>query len=222
MEAMSIFNDPITLVALVIAAFAGFKLWQVLGHGGGVSIVHTDNLVPQNTDLELKAVEQTPRVIWEGFAEKDSTTAKALQSIADKDAAFDTAQFIQQAQHVHEQVLNAFADGDLVKLGALLTPATYEVFAKEIANRKAQGQIVIFKFIRLVKSKLKYAELNGSEARLAVVFTTELVSALKDAKGFLISGDEKAISRVEERWTFSSDLSQSPRQWRLTETHDAD
>ena len=222
MEAMSIFNDPITLVALAIATFAGFKLWQVLGHSGGASTDRTENLVPQNTDLELKAVEQTTRVIWDGFAEKESVLAKTLQSIADKDTAFDTAQFIHLAQHVHEQVVNAFADGDLVKLGALLTPPTYEVFATEIANRKAQGQIVIFKFIRLVKSNLKSAELIGSEARLAVVFTTEVVSALKDAKGLLISGDEKAISRVEERWTFNSDLSQSQRQWRLTETHDAD
>ena len=65
------------------------------------------------------------------------------------------------------------------------------------------------------------AKLIGSEAEIGVSFTTELVSALKNASGHIISGDEKAISRVDETWTFGCDITKTPRLWRLLETHDA-
>lgn len=217
---MSIFFDPITLIALAVAAFAGFKLWQVLGRGGGIKFSPVTNLVTQKSDLELKAVEVAPRIIWQGFAEKDSDLAKQLQLIADKDKEFDTAQFVKQAQQVHENVLDAFAQGDLTKLQKMLSKSAYDVFAAEIASRKDAGQTTVFKFIQLVKSEIKSAELKNNQAQIELGFTSEFVSAIKDAKGNVTSGNEKTIARNDERWTFGCDLERTPGQWRLTETHD--
>jgi len=218
---MSFFSDPISLAALVIAALAGFKLWQVLGRKDDVVPERVDNLTPSGSDLELKAVEVPPRVVWEGIAPEDSSLAQGLQSIAALDAEFDTAKFIENARAAHESILSAFATGDIKKLETLLSKSAYDIFAKEIERRKQASELAIFKFIRGLNAQIMSASLQGKEALISVAFTSELVSAIKDAKGNVISGDEKAIARVNEQWIFGRDFGQAQTRWRLLETHDA-
>ena len=218
---MNLFSDPITLTALAISALAGFKLWQVLGRNEPALPQADQSLAPRPTDLELKASEVPPRIIWQGFAEKDSSLALGLQSIADRNPEFDTARFIKNARAAYETILNAFADGAIDKLEPLLSKSTLDVFAQEIQRRKQAGEVSVFKFVRLVGSNLQSAQINGNEAQLTVAFSAELVSAIKNASGIVISGNEKAIVRVNEIWTFASALSQTPLNWHLSETHDA-
>lgn len=220
-EGMNFFSDPITLVAMAIAAVAGFKLWQILGRREEILPQPAENLKPQPTDLELKAVEVTPRPVWQGFAEKGSLLATGLQSIAEKDKQFDAALFLDNARAAHETILNAFAAGDTKKLESLLSKSTFDVFAKEIERRKKMGETSIFKFVRHVKAVLNSAHIEGNDASIGVDFTSELVSAIKDLKGAVISGDEKSIARVSEHWIFGCNLSKTPPLWRLAETHDA-
>ena len=221
MIGMNLFSDPITLTALAISALAGFKLWQILGRNEAAHPKPDDSLRPRPTDLELKAAELPPRVIWQGFAPEQSLLAVGLQSIADRDQEFDTARFMQNARGAYEDILNAFAAGEINKLEPLLSKSTLEVFAQEIQRRKQAGEISVFKFVRLIGSELQKAEIIGNEALLTVAFTSELVSAIKNATGAIISGNEKAIVRVNEIWTFASSLSQTPPNWHLSETHDA-
>ena len=218
---MNIFSDPITLVALAISALAGFKLWQILGRSEPPLPQPDNSLTPRPTDLELKAAELPPRVIWQGFAPDQSPLAVGLQSIADRDQEFDTARFMQNAKAAYEDILNAFAAGEINKLEPLLSKSTLDVFAQEIQRRKQTGEIAIFKFVRIVAADLQSAQINGNEAQLTVAFSAEVVSAIKNASGSVISGDEKAIVRVKETWTFASRLDQTPLNWHLSETHDA-
>ena len=220
MKAMNFLSDPITLVALVISALAGFKLWQILGRNNEVP-QPDDSLRPSPMDLELKAAELPPRVIWQGFAPEQSPLALGLQSIADRNTEFDTARFMQNAGTAYETILNAFANGEIDKLEPLLSKSTLEVFAQEIQRRKQAGEVSVFKFVRLIDSNLQKAEIIGSAAQLTVAFKAELVSALKSATGALISGDEKAIAQVKEIWIFACQLDQNPMRWHLAETHDA-
>lgn len=219
---MDMLFDPITLVALAVATFAGFKLWQVLGRGDAVSIKPSKSFSPNARDLELKATEIQPRVIWEGFADKDSVLRQQLQTIADKDPSFDTANFMAEATALHESILNLFAQGDTQKLKSVLSESTFKIFADEIENRKKKAEVAIFKFIQLTNSEIKSAGLVESGAHIEVRFSTSVVSAIKDAKGTIVSGDDKVSVRMNERWTFATDLSQKPRQWLLSETHDSD
>ena len=224
MKAMNFLSDPITLVALVISALAGFKLWQILGRNNEVPQPQPqpdNSLRPSPTDLELKAAELPPRVIWQGFAPEQSPLALGLQSIADRNTEFDTARFMQNAGVAYETILNAFAHGEIDKLEPLLSKSTLDVFAQEIQRRKQAGEVSVFKFVRLIDSNLQKAEIIGSAAQLTVAFKAELVSALKSATGALISGDEKAIAQVKEIWIFACQLDQNPMRWHLAETHDA-
>ena len=219
---MNFLSDPITLTALVISALAGFKLWQILGRNEPARSQPDGSLKPRPTDLELKAAELPPRVIWQGFAPEQSALALGLQSIADRNTEFDTARFMQNAKAAYETILNAFAAGETSKLEPLLSKSTLDVFVSEIQRRKQAGEISIFKFIRLITSELRKAEIIGTEAQLTVAFSAELVSAIKNATGAIISGNEKAIVQVKEVWTFASQLDQNPVGWHLSETHDAD
>jgi len=218
---MTFLADPISWAALAIAAVAGFKLWQVLGRSESGMPLKTGRLTLLKANLEMKAVELAPRAIWHGFAVEGSALAQGLQAIADKDQQFDTTKFLVQARSAHEQILNAFAEGDIKSLSSLLAKSTLDIFTKEIERRKRDGEVSIFKFIRIVKSEISTAGLSGNNANITVAFSTELVSAIKDTVGKVISGDEKAIVRVEEHWTFGSDLGQPQRYWRLFETHEA-
>ena len=217
---MNFLSDPITLTALLISALAGFKLWQILGRNEPPQPQRDDSLKPRPTDLELKAAELPPRVIWQGFATEQSAVALGLQSIADRDPEFDTARFMQNAKAAYEDILNAFAAGEISKLEPLLSKSTLDVFAQEIQRRKQAGESAIFKFVRLLAADLQSAQINNNEAQLIVAFSAELVSAIKSASGKVISGDEKAIVRAKEIWTFASPLSQTPLNWHLSETHD--
>ena len=223
MKAMNFLSDPITLIALVVSALAGFKLWQILGRNEATPPQpQPDNsLRPSPTDLELKAAELPPRVIWQGFAPEQSPLALGLKSIADRNTEFDTARFMQNAGVAYETILNAFAHGEIDKLEPLLSKSTLDVFAQEIQRRKQAGEVCVFKFVRLIDSNLQKAEIIGSAAQLTVAFKAELVSALKSATGTLISGDEKAIAQVKEIWIFACQLDQNPMRWHLAETHDA-
>jgi len=221
MKAMNFLSDPITLVALVVSALAGFKLWQILGRNEVPQPKPDNSLRPSPTDLELKADELPPRVIWQGFAPEQSPLALGLQSIADRNTEFDTARFVKNAGAAYETILNAFANGEIDRLEPLLSKSTLEVFAQEIQRRKQAGEVCVFKFVRLIDSNLQKAEIIGSAAQLTVAFKAELVSALKSATGALISGDEKAIAQVKEIWIFACQLDQNPMRWHLAETHDA-
>lgn len=217
---MSIFSDPITLGAMAIAAVVGFKLWQTLGRGETPLPPGVEKIMPPSPTLELKAIEVVPRVIWQGFAGEGSKLAKDLQSIADQAQDFDTAKFLRDVGAIHETILNAFAAGDAKKLEPLLSRPTFEIFIKEIERRKQAGELAIFKFVRLTKSKIVATHVELKEAFITVEFNTEVVSAMRAGSGSLISGDEKKIARIDEHWTFASMLNAAHCEWRLTETND--
>jgi predicted lipid-binding transport protein (Tim44 family) len=225
LHGMQILSDPITLIAVLVAAFAGFRLWRILGQPEEQKSQPRPqpdaNLAPRAGDLELQAIESPPRVIWQGFAEQGSKLAEALQTIADKDETFDTAKFLATASASHETILNAFAGSDAAKLKPMLENSVFGIFNTEIERRKASGETASFKFVRLASAKIIEADLKGTEALITVAFTTDLVSALKSKTGAIISGDEKAVTRVAENWTFGSEITKLPRNWFLVETNDA-
>ncbi|WP_196504797.1 Tim44/TimA family putative adaptor protein [Aestuariivirga litoralis] len=222
---MAFLSDPITIIFFAIFAFAGFRLYQVLGHRSTPEKPQPPSTIktaPLPGDLELKANEPAPRKIWEGFAPQDSTLAKTLIAMGEADHSFDTSDFIRGARSAHERIMESFAKGDVKTLSLLLTQKTFAAFEKEISRRASQGEVAAFKFVGIKESKLVEAALNGNMAQLRVHFVTELISAVKDVKGRIISGDDKRIAEVKEFWTFERDLKGSEAGWRLAETHDED
>jgi len=224
MEKMSLISDAITLVCFFVFAIIGFRLWQVLGRRTGSEPPPQPTpkfqTKPLPTDLELKAAEPPPRKVWEGYAPAGSALAKSLIAIGNADPTFDMGHFVDGAKSAHERILNSFAAGDLPTLKLLLSPATYGTFEKEINRRAKAGEKAAFKFVAIKEAKPVEASLSDNDAAITMHFASEVVSAVKDAKGATISGDDKHIAEVAEAWTFERHLHSTEAGWKLAETHD--
>jgi predicted lipid-binding transport protein (Tim44 family) len=218
---MTFFSDPLNLLMFAIAAIAGFKLWQILGQRTGVEprpTLQSIKTEPSPTDLVLEPVTANP--VWQGYAPENSAMANALLRIIAKEPLFNTDAFMANAKQAHEQILEAFAKGDLPSLQTLLTPQTFQAFEKEIIRRKQAGETALFHFIGIKSAKLADAQMHENTAVLVIAFESQIVTAIKDKSGNLISGDEKASSIIKELWTFERDLTGAENSWRLAETHD--
>jgi predicted lipid-binding transport protein (Tim44 family) len=218
---MTFLADPYVLGAALVAAVAGFKLWQMLGTrpANDPRPVAYDTK-PMPGDLELKAREIPQRQIWQGVAEQGSDLARTLEEIGARDEKFEGKTFLDAAKATHERILEAFAKGDLEALKPLLGENTGPVFVAEIARRKAAGETAVFNIVGIKAAAIKAARVMGSRAEVDIAFTTEIVSALKDTAGNIISGDEKRIATVKELWSFGRNLADPADLWRLVETQE--
>ena len=218
-----IFSDPLNLVFLAIAAIAGFRLWQVLGKRSGAERPLTMpefKTAPLPTDLELSAAQMPQRNSWQGHAIEGSELAKTLDLLAAGDVQYDSNQFLSWAKSTHETVLNAFASGDIKALSPLLNSHTIVLFEKEIARRKAAGESAAFKFVAIKAALIKQVILEEDYAQIEVAFTSSVYSAIKNAAGAVISGDDKRATEIKELWTFERNLKNAADTWRLSETND--
>ena len=220
---MTIFTDPLNLIFVAIAVFAGFRLWQVLGQRPSTkrpAPIREFNTEPLPTDLELKAATPPPRNSWQGHATEGSALAKRIDELVARDQQFDSNHFLDWAKSAHEAILNGFATGDLEVLKTLLSSKTFAIFENEITRRKAMGEIASFKFVSIKRAAIKDVQMAGANVRVEVAFTSSVFSTIKNAKGAVISGDDKRMAEVNELWTFERNLNDAASTWRLSETHD--
>lgn len=218
-----IFSDPLNLLFLAIAAIAGFRLWQVLGKRSGAERPLTMpgfKTAPLPTDLELSASQLPERNTWQGHAAEGSELAKSLDTLAASDLQYDSNQFLDWAKTAHESVLNAFASGDIKALGPLLSTNTQALFEKEITRRKTQGELAVFKFVSIKAAIIKQVIVEANQAQIEVAFTSSVYSAIKNAAGTVISGNDKRAAEIKELWTFERNLKSPTETWHLSETND--
>jgi predicted lipid-binding transport protein (Tim44 family) len=222
MRVMAFFLDPLNLVLIAIAAFAGFKLWQVLGLRTGaepLAQMRQFKTEPKPTDLELKPLAE-PKPVWDGIAEENSDLAKTLQSIGERARGFNGTDFLKNSISAHERVMEAFAAGNATVLKLLLNAPTFKIFESEITRRAEAGEKHEFRFVSPEKATLVGARLNGDLASLDVAYTSQVISAIKNKDGALLSGDDKRIVTLKEIWTFERGLNALEPNWRLADTRD--
>ena len=174
---------------------------------------------PLASDLNVKAVVQKP--VWNGYAAEHEPMAQGLLQIAARAKDFDPDSFMNNAKHAHEQILEAFAKGDLGALKMLLTPEIYPSFENEVTRRQSQGETAFFKFVGISKAQLIAARMSGATAALDVRFVSQVFSAVKDKAGKILVGDDKLLRTIKELWTFECDLGAADKVWKLAETEDA-
>ena len=116
--------------------------------------------------------------------------------------------------------MDAFASANAAALKPLLNEPTFKIFEAEIKRRAETGEQPIFKFVSPESGKLLAARVNSNLASIEVAFTSQVVSAIKDKGGALLSGDEKRIVTMREVWTFERMLNAADLNWRLADTRD--
>lgn len=239
--------DLLTLISLVVAVIAVWKLRSILGRDAGpperrperlndtrrrnggpaaepgkvVTMPRREAAAPTGpVDVAVADAEQRIRA----FAANDQAVADGLVEIYKTDPAFEPAAFVNGAKQAYEMIVTAFAEGNRKTLKELLSKDVFEAFNGEILARDRRGDIIDQSFVGITKADITEADLKSGIASITIRFVSQLISATRDRRGTVTGGDPQKIREVTDVWTFSRDIS-TPRarqnlNWRLVATQE--
>ena len=225
--------DLITLISLIVAAVAIFKLRSVLGQRTDEDENRVERLKAREREAQkaqgattsgdvitlprrprddgsaapaVEPVEDADARI-KAFPAIDPSVTAGLLTVAKQDPALDPEAFVKGAGMAYEMIVSAFASGDRKTLKDLLTRDVYDGFVTAIADREQRGEKIEQQFVGIKRADIIEAELKGGMAYLTVRFVSELLTSTRDKAGAVISGDPLKITDVTDIWTFSRDVS---------------
>jgi predicted lipid-binding transport protein (Tim44 family) len=172
---------------------------------------------PEDGDAERRALKLAAEI--EAFAQGDTAKAAGLRSIIDADPSFSPKAFVEGAKQAYEMIVTAFATGDRKTLRNLLEKDVYDGFERAIADREAAGRKIDFTFVGLPKVEIAEAEIDRRDARVAMRFNAEVVSATRDKDGTLIEGNADQVQLIADEWTFARNPKSRDPNWKLVATN---
>lgn len=192
-----------------IATIVCVMLYSVLGKSVGRG-------PDDDADLPgfITGKEEAPKFVAPVY---DGPNIPGLDGVLKLDAAFSPVEFLDGARVAYPMILDAFADGDKAQLEPLLTPDVYTVYAQAIDEREAKNLRQITDLARLIKAELVSAETSGKQMRLSVRYTAELASALVDANGETVEGDQDTLASINEIWTYTRKAGSADVNWTLAD-----
>ncbi|MEQ1652852.1 MAG: Tim44/TimA family putative adaptor protein [Hyphomicrobium sp.] len=239
--------DLITLISLIVAAVAIFKLRSVLGSRTDEDENRVERLKAREREAqkaqgaagagEVITLPRRPRddvasplpepandtdARIRAYAAIDPSVTSGLLDVAKYDASLDPDVFLRGAGAAYEMIISAFASGDRKTLKDLLSRDVYDSFVAAIAEREQRGEKIEQQFVGIKRGDIVEAEMKGGTASLTVRFVSELITAVLDKSGTVVSGDPQKITDVTDIWTFSRDVSNARAlanpNWRLVAT----
>lgn len=229
------------IVFIILAAFVGWRLYNVLG-------TRPDRDAPRTPTRKLKLseaqIEAEDNVIslsdrskgaehdlsepaepihrWKGIAENGTPLAQALDALNNAERGFDAKAFLEGAKLAYEAIVLGFAAGDRQMLKSLLSRDVFESFVSAIAEREKKGETVETTFVSLDGATIQDVHLKGKSATISVEFVSKLITATKDRDGAVIEGSKDKVADVTDIWTFSREVGSKDPSWRLVATEAAD
>ena len=169
---------------------------------------------------EASATSAETRI--KAYPVSDPAITTGLLEIAKLDPSFDPEAFLSGAGTAYEMIVSAFAEGNRRMLKDLLGKDVYDGFSAAIADRESREETVDQQFVGIKKAEMLEAEVKNGIASITARFASELISAIRNKAGEVISGDAQKIKDVTDIWTFSRDIStakaRSNPNWRLVAT----
>ena len=237
--------DLITLISLVVAIVAIWKLRSVLGQRTSTDETRIDQQLRARQERERQAaanqkVVTLPRRTEEGApataadqaaiaqAEEkvktfstDPAVEQGLLAILRADGAFDPTHFMQGSKQAYEMIVTAFAEGNRKMLRDLLSKEVMEGFNAAITDRERRGEIIDQQFVGINKADISQAEMKNGVATVTVKFDSQLISATRNKAGEVISGDPQKITDVTDYWSFAREMDSRNPNWKLVATESA-
>lgn len=238
--------DLITLISLVVAAIAIWKLKSVLGRRTGDDEARIDQQLRARAERERAAATQDKVVTLprrerdelrpaaaDGAPASDAAEARVktfaadpavengLLAIVRADPSFDPGHFLGGAKQAYEMIVTAFAEGNRKMLRDLLSRDVMEGFSAAIADREKRGEVIDQSFVGINKADIVEAELKGGTATVTVRFDSQLISATRDKSGEVVAGDPQKITDVTDVWSFAREVNSRNPNWRLVATQSA-
>lgn len=215
-----LYTDALTLIIL-----AGVFWWQVLSEltqpppTGG-----RDRDLAPRAGTSLRDGPATADAVGESGAgtARAGAPSEGMHAISFQAGSedLDADEFRKGACVAYEQIVTAFANGDLALLAQHLSPDVYEAFRRSILEREERGDRVERTFVSLPLPDILDARASSDAMQVTARFAAELVMATRDRAGKVIEGSARGIGCVTDVWTFSRDLSAGSK-WKLVATESA-
>lgn len=210
------------LVLAAIAVFLILRLRNVLGTREGFEKPPISKAEPmkRSANHDFEVIEGGPDRDIIDHAPEGSDAADALTKMKAADPSFEVAGFLQGARGAYEMILMGFEAGDMDGIKPYISEEIFDSFNDVVKMREEQGLTIEAKFIGIRELSLAEAEFDEAtnEAEVSVRFVGEMTSVVKDTEGNIVEGDEKAVKRQRDVWTFARVMNSGDPNWQLVAT----
>ncbi|MDQ2094317.1 Tim44/TimA family putative adaptor protein [Rhodalgimonas zhirmunskyi] len=216
-------NSPILqLVVLAgIAIFLILRLRSVLGTRDGFEAPPEPKQMGQSgPKRDFEVIEGGPDRDITDHVPEDSPAAGALAKMKAEEPSFSVTEFLSGARGAYEMILMGFETGDLAPIKPFLADDVYEAFAGVVEAREKQGLTVEAEFLGVRETALNDAQFDDATktAEITVRFVGELKSAVRDAAGDIVEGEDGKVKRQKDIWTFERRMGVNDPNWQLVAT----
>ena len=185
----------------------------LLGMIAGFIILRLRSILGRKTGHETK--------VYPSFVEKKFSIPQKETHQPEKNFEIlegkDKKEFLRGAEIAYESVLTSFANGDLIKLKALLSPNMFSNFSEAIKSRNKENIKSEFTFIGVKESSVEKYEKIKDNLFATVKFVAEVISVKKDKDNKIIEGNPDKIKFVTDSWKFTKNINNSSPNWYLSE-----
>ena len=185
----------------------------LLGMIAGFIILRLRSILGRKTGHESK--------VYPSFAEKEFSMPKQDAEPAKKNLEIlegrDKKEFLRGAEIAYESILTSFANGELIKLKALLSPNMFSNFSEAIKTRNKENIKSEFTFIGVKESSVEKYEKIKDNLFATVKFVAEVISVKRDKENKIIEGNPDKIKFVSDNWKFTRNINQKSPNWYLSE-----
>jgi predicted lipid-binding transport protein (Tim44 family) len=234
--------DFYTIIFLALAVFIFARLRSVLGQRTGRErppydpysardaakpVTGPDKVVTlpdksgEKSPVRITQPEEPAADRWAGITEAGTAIAVGLDAIVKAEPDFDGRHFLTGAKGAYEMIVIAFAEGDRKTLKNLLAKDVFDGFAQSITERETRGETVESRFVSLDKAEITHAEVKGNAAQITMRFVSQLITAIRNKAGEVISGSPDRVTSVTDVWTFARDVGVHDPNWKLVSTESA-
>tara|TARA_B100001248_G_scaffold20667_1_gene13867 strand:- start:1120 stop:1740 length:621 start_codon:yes stop_codon:yes gene_type:complete len=185
----------------------------LLGMIAGFIILRLRSILGRKTGHESK--------VFPNFAEKKfsmpQNDIEPVKLNLDVLEGKEKKEFLKGAEIAYESVLTSFANGDLIKLKALLSPNMFTNFSDAIKARNKDNVKSEFTFIGVKESSVEKYEKIKDNLFATVKFVAEVISVKKDRDNKIIEGNPDKIKFVTDSWKFTKNINNKSPNWYLSE-----
>ena len=182
----------------MIAGFIILRLRSILGRKTG----HDSKVYPSFTEKKFSMPQKE---------------AQPVEQNLDVLEGNDKKEFLRGAEIAYENILISFANGDLIKLKALLSPNMFTNFSEAIKLRNKDKIKSEFTFIGVKESSVEKYEKIKDNLFATVKFVAEVISVKKDKENKIIEGNPDKIKFVTDSWKFTRNINNKSPNWYLSE-----
>ncbi len=212
----------IVILAMVFL-FVAFRLWSVLGRRTGheQTIARPAEAAPATIGAGRSLPDNAPPTAPARPAVVEPRAEAGVRAIQAADGSFDPAQFLEGARSAYRMILEAYWRGDEDMLRRLTDEDVFEPFATAIADRRAAGEQLDNRLVRVENAVIEQARMNGQTANVTVRFDADIAAVTRDSEGNVLAGSLDDAVPTHDVWTFSRNVRADDPNWTLVETDEA-